>query len=308
MRRKVLGTGIFNLDTIVVREYPEGPSHQRIFNEKCAFEEIGGTCGNVMTMLSHLGEQVFPIARFDDSKEGFKLTEDLRHYGCDCRFVSNTADGGTTTLKCTHKLDRDGSHVLSARAGSPGGSRFPRRKFLRGKDEAPAFLEALDFIPDVFFFDDPAAGHRLLAKGLRERDTLVYFEPSRIESNSDLQSVACSDIIKFSSQNISDTSFTERFHDKLFIQTLGADGLRFNLRGQGWVHLEPVACDKVVDWEGAGDWTSSVLIHGLCQSGLLSVKDLTVEGLIEILQEAQAIASRSVGYLGSKGILHAGAI
>lgn len=308
MRRTVIGTGIFNLDTIVVREYPEGPSHQRVFNEKCVFEEIGGTCGNVMTMLSHLGEQVFPIAKFDNSPEGLRLTDDLLRYGCDCRFVSNTPDGGTTTLRCTHKLDKDGRHVLRARAGSPGGSRFPRRRFLRGRDEAPAFLEALDFTPDVFFFDDPSSGHRTLAKGLREKGSLVYFEPAHMEQRSERNCVEVSDIIKFSNQNIPDISFTDSYTDKLFIQTLGADGLRFNLRGEGWVTLPPVPCREVVDWEGAGDWTTSILIHGLCRRGILSVRDITAESLTEILQEAQAIASRSVGYLGSKGILHAGAI
>ena len=308
MRRTVLGTGIFNLDTIVVREYPAGPSQQRVFNDRKIIEEIGGTCGNVVTMLAHLGEHVLPVARFDDGPEGLRLTDDLRRYGCDCRFVSNTPAGGTPTLLCTHTQDREGNHVLSFRTGSPGGSRFPRRKFIRARDEASAFLEALDFTPDVFFFDDPAAGHRVLAKGLREKGTLVYFEPASIKENADIQSVKYSDIVKFSNQNIPDTDFTDAFGDKLFIQTLGADGLRFNLRGEGWVTLPPVRCEHVADWEGAGDWTTSMLIHGLCARGILSVDAMTRGNITEVLQNAQEVASRSVAYLGSKGIIHAGKI
>lgn len=309
MSKKILGSGIFNLDTIAVREYPQGPQRQRVFIEKVALEEIGGTCGNVMTMLSHLGEEVFPVAKFDDSPEGLKLTEDFRKYGCDCRFVSNTPDGGTTTLRCVHKQDKDGNHMMSPpRLGSPGGSRFPRRKFLKGRDEAPAFLEALDFVPDVFFFDNPASGHRVLAKGLREKGTLVYFEPAHMETGPEKGSVDVSDIIKFSNQNIPDVSFTDNYTDKLFIQTMGSEGLRFNLRGEGWVNLAPAPCQKVVDWEGAGDWTTSMLIHGLCQRGILSVRDMTRENISEILQESQKVASSSVEYLGSKGIIHAGQI
>ena len=308
MSRTILGTGIFNLDTIVVREYPEGPSRQRVFNERCVLEEIGGTCGNVMTMLSHLGERVFPIARFDDSPEGLRLTGDLLRYGCDCRYVSNTPDGGTTTLRCVHRQDKDGNHILRSRIGSPGGSRFPSRKFLRGRDEAPAFLDSLGFTPYVFFFDDPAAGHRVLARGLRGKGTLVYFEPSHMESRTDLECVASSDIVKFSNQNIPDTDFNDAFGDKLFIQTLGADGLRFNLRGEGWVTLPPVRCEHVADWEGAGDWTTSMLIHGLCARGILSVDAMTRGNITEVLQNAQEVASRSVAYLGSKGIIHAGKI
>lgn len=305
MSNKILGSGVFNLDTIVVREYPQGPQQQRVFNEKVALEEVGGTCGNVVTMLAYLGEEVFPVARFDDSPEGLKLTEDFRRYGCDCRFVSNTPDGGTTTLRCVHKLDREGNHTLSSRIGSAGGSRFPRRKFLRGRDEAPAFLEALDFVPDVFFFDDPASGHRVLAKGLREKGTLVYFEPAHMETSAEKGSVDVSDIIKFSNQNIPDVAFTDGYKDKLFIQTMGSEGLRFNLRGEGWMNLPPAECEKVIDWEGAGDWTTSMLIHGLCQRGILSVRDMTGSAITEILLEAQRVAARSVEYLGSKGIIHA---
>lgn len=186
MGKKILTTGIFNLDSIVVRDYPHGPGQQRMFTETLAFEEAGGTCGNVSSILSWLGQEVFPLAHFDESPEGLKLTDDLLRYGCDCRFVSNTPDGGTTTLRCVHKQDRNGNHILRSRIGSPGGSRFPSRKFLRGRDQAPAFLDRLDFTPDIFFFDDPAAGHRVLARGLREKGTLVYFEPSHMESRTDL--------------------------------------------------------------------------------------------------------------------------
>lgn len=56
-------------------------------------------------------------------------------------------------------------------------SRFPKRKNLRGRDEALAFLANLDFTPNVYFFDSPESGFRVLAEGLRQKGTLVYFEP-----------------------------------------------------------------------------------------------------------------------------------
>ena len=72
-RHTCLGTGIFNLDTIVVREYPDGDGRRK-FVENIAAEEVGGTCGNVMCMLSHLGWQALPLSKFDDSEEGLKMT------------------------------------------------------------------------------------------------------------------------------------------------------------------------------------------------------------------------------------------
>ena len=304
MRRKILTTGIFNLDTIVVRDYPHGPEQQRKFTEAVAFEEVGGTCGNVSAILSWLGQEVLPLAHFDESPEGMKLTDDLMRYGCDCRFVRNDPEGGTTMLRCTHKQDPDGTHRVSFRSGSPGGSRFPKRRFIRARDEVPAFLDRLGFTPDVFFFDDPAAGHRAIARALREKGTLVYFEPAAIESRADLECVQNSDIIKFSGEDIPDISFAGRFPDKLFIQTMGADGLRFKLGDDGWETLPPVPCSGVVDWEGAGDWTTSAFISRLCREGRLSVSEMDTDFARSALVEAQGYASRSVSFLGSKGLIH----
>ena len=179
---KIIGTGIFNWDSIFVREYPQGPQRNRIFDEKLVLEEVGGTCGNVMCMLAHFGWETFPVTNLDRSEEGLGMTQSLKDYGCDCRFVTNTDKGGTTILTIRHGLDENGNKKMSVRQGSPGGSRFPRRRHLRQRDQAPAFIEALDFVPDVFFFDAAEAGLRYLAGELRKRGTLVYFEP---ESDAD---------------------------------------------------------------------------------------------------------------------------
>lgn len=230
MQKTIIGTGIFNLDTIVVREYPEWPA-MRPFVEKEVLQEVGGTCGNDMCMLATMGWAVRPVACLDDSPEGLIITEDLKRFGCDCTYVSNTPGGGTTLLRCTHKKDADGKHVMSVRAGSPGGSRFPKRHFLRARDEAPAFLAALKDTPAVFFFDDPAAGNRALAKGLKERGSLVYFEPPRVASNAELEAVGLSDIIKFSDENVPDVSFADAYPDKVFIQTMGPGGVKIKEKG-----------------------------------------------------------------------------
>ena len=293
MRKTIIGSGQYNLDTIVVRDYPEWPQ-MRPFTDKVVLEEVGGTCGNVMSILAWMGWDAKPIACLDDSPQGLKIKDDLKRYGCDCRYVTNTPGGGTTLLLCTHKKTAEGEHVMSVRAGSPGGSRFPKRHFLRARDEAPAFLESLDEAPAVFFFDDPAAGNRMLAKGLRERGSLIYFEPSRLVSNADFEAVAVSDIIKFSEENIPDVSFTEAYQDKVFIQTMGPKGVRFKYKGKPWkvIEAEPVEC--VVDTEGAGDWFTASLINNLGESGDFSM---------DVVKKAQECSRRSIAFLGSKGLI-----
>lgn len=296
MNKTIIGTGIFNLDTIVVREYPQWPV-LRPFTDKVVLEEAGGTCGNVMCMLARLGWDAKPLVCLDNSPEGLKVAADLNRFGCDCRYVTTAPGGGTTLLRLTHKKDSEGRHTLSVRAGSPGGSRFPKRHFLRARDEAPAFLKALTDTPAVFFFDDPAAGNRVLARGMKERGALVYFEPSKIATNADLEAVRLSDIIKFSDENVPDIGFADAFDDKVFIQTTGSKGVQYKYRCEPWRSVESIPAVAVVDTEGAGDCFTATLIDRLAELG-----GLMPTALPEALLRAQEMASRSVGYLGSKGL------
>lgn len=301
-------SGNFALDTIVTRDYPNGfvIGKSNKFTETIVTETVGNTCGNVACMLAHLGVQTFPIAHLDLSEQGHKIKEDLQRYGADVRFVENSAKGGTTLLRCTHKRNKmTGERATSFRATSPD-SRFPKRRFLRARDEAPAFMANLDFTPDIFFFDAAEAGLRYLADELRQRGTLVYFEPeSDADKSKFLKAVEVSDIVKFSHEKISDISFTARHTDKLFIRTLGAEGLEFNLRGQGWVKIDSILNDNVIDCEGAGDWTTSQFIACLCEREILYIAQMSVDSIRECLDIASKTASRSVSYLGSKGMIDA---
>ena len=320
-----MGTGNFSLDIITQREYPEGfvVGKRNKFEEKVLTMEIGNTCGNVMTMLPYLGVKTFPVAFFDVSPHGYRMTRDMKAYGADVRFVSNSGTTGTTILRCTHKLDEQGNHVL-AHKGSSGGhpwtglSARPSRRYISTKKgEVDALMDKMDFTPDVFFFDIVNAGHRDLAEKLRKRGTLVYFEGDsywnrpgnektrQAEYRGFLRCVNASDVVKMSAELIKDVSFVDSYKDKLFIQTMGADGLRFKLGEGQWIKLDPIVNPDYKDYEGAGDWTSSTLIAALCSKGMLKVKDMTEEAVKEVLMMAQTMASYSVGFVGSKGLIHA---
>ena len=67
--------------------------------------------------------------------------------------------------------------------------------------------------------------------------------------------------------------------------------------------MPPVENPDFLDGEGAGDWTSSAFLAALGRRGLPRLADLDVETVEACLREAQQTASRSVGFLGSKGML-----
>ena len=320
-----MGTGNFSFDIITQLEYPNGfvVGKRNKSEEKILTMEIGNTCGNVMTMLPYLGVKTFPVAKLDMSPQGYQMKRDMKGYGADVRFVSNTLSGGTTVLRCVHKLDMDGKPTMGHKgstAGKPwsGPSARPARKYLSSKGGEVDFLvESMGFTPDVFFFDIAQAGHRILAERLREKGTLVYFECDsdghRIEDETRRQAayraflrcVEASDVVKMSGQYVQDLSFAEAYQDKLFIQTLGVEGLRFKLGRGEWIKLDPIMNSDYKDYEGAGDWTSTTLIAALCSRNMLKVKDMTEEAVKEMLMMAQTMASYSVGFIGSKGMIHA---
>ena len=306
MVKTCICAGKFALDIIKKRTYPEGfvVGKRNKFVEELYKECIGNTCGNVATILPYLGVQTFPIAHFDMSEQGLKLTSDLKHYGADIRFVQNTPKGGTTLFECIHKRDKNtGEWIRGCRQYSPD-SRFPKRKNLRGRDEAPAFLANLDFTPNVYFFDSPESGFRVLAEGLRQKGTLVYFEPEGKDEESKLMdAIRKSDVIKFSDERFSNVDFCQNFTDKLFVQTMGRKGIRFSLCGNEWQTVAPVPNDNVVDAEGAGDWATSQFIACLCEKDILSISKMTEQNIHWCLEKACETASRSVSFLSSKGMI-----
>ena len=290
-----LGAGTFPLDNLMMK-HADG-------SVETIYQHVGGTAGNVMSILAWMGWHTLPAARLDDSEVGLQLRADLESYGCDTRYLTNTPDGGTTILDIIHKTGRDGKPKTAYMAHSPRGGRFVNHRFWTLK-QAQALLDSLDELPDVFFFDRCAPGNILLAELLHECGVLVYYEPNEPVDRNFLRAVAVSDIVKFSNERHPDVSFTDGFSDKLFIQSMNQEGLRYRLRDGEWKQLAPVWNPDAIDGEGAGDWTSSAFINALGKHDLPPVSDLEESVLKECLMEAQRVASESVSYIGAKGLIH----
>ena len=271
------------------------------------YVHVGHTAGNVATMLAAgFGWRTLPVAHFDGFGWGGRLKEDLERYGADVRFVTTGGDGGTTFFVETHKTGPDGRPKVGRETRVPRGGRFSSYR-LPTKETARALLDgplADPPPPDVLFFTEPVAGHRLVAEELRARGTFVYFEPPKRATSRELASgIAVADVVKFSDEDYPDVSFAEGLADRLAIQTMKGEGVRFNLRGAGWRTVPPVPNPDFLDGEGAGDWTSSAFLAALGRRGLPRLADLDESTVADCLREAQETASRSTSFLGSKGML-----
>ena len=290
-----LGVGTFPLDNLMVKHSKD--------DVETIYQHVGGTAGNVMSILAWMGWHSLPAARLDDSEVGLQLKADLESYGCDTRYLTNTPDGGTTILDIIHKTGRDGKPKTAYLAHSPRGGRFVNHRFWTLK-QAQELFDSLEEMPDVFLFDRCAPGNILLAQLFHERGVLVYYEPNEPVDRNFLRAVAASDIVKVSNEKHPDVSFIEGFTDKLFIQTMSEKGLRFKLRAEGWITIPPEHNPHAVDGEGAGDWTTSAFIHEMGHHRMLTFDRIHLPNVTHCLEEAQRVASQSVSYIGAKGLIH----
>ena len=264
---------------------------------------VGGTCGNVMMILAHMGWEAFPIARLDGTKDGVRVLEDMKRHNVHTDFVS-TQDGKTPVIVQRNFINKDGIPTHKFESRNNMGRFYLDFKSLTLK-QANEVIEKMDFAPNVFFFDRVSPAILRLAESFKEKGSVIFFEPS--SRGGDVkrfnQCVEVADVIKFSDQRIKDVEQFESYKDKLFIQTQGARGLSYRLNS-GWKHLEPVANDKVVDTAGAGDWTAAALINNLFKNKVMfGICNLLESDLETALNEAQKVGAESCSYEGARGMM-----
>lgn len=287
----ILGAGLVSLD-ILMRGYEETVSYK-----------VGGTCGNVLMILAYMGWETYPVARLNGSAQSQMMLDDMRVNGVHTDFVSTLDDGVTPIIIQHNIIDKDGNPTHKFTFQGNRGSLHLNYKPVM-KKTVMKVLDELQFQPSVFFFDRVGAATLAMAEHFNRLGTLVFFEPSAKAKSTDFEkALTYSDIIKFADQRLSDVGFTEKYSDKLFIQTLGSKGLRFNLFGRGWNTLPPVLNDNIVDTSGAGDWTSATFLNEMSKSGLTTVGALTEDKVKLFLSRAQEKASQSCSYEGARGMM-----
>ena len=264
---------------------------------------VGGTCGNVMMILAHMGWDAYPVARLDGTKDTDRVLADMRKHAVHTDFVS-TSDGKTPVIVQRNFITKDGTPTHKFESRNNMGRFYLDFKPLTLK-QAEAVLSKIDIAPKIFFFDRVAPAILKLAEAFKAMGSVVFFEPS--SRGGDVrrfrQCVEVADIIKFSDQRISDVQQFDDCKGKLFIQTQGGNGLRYRLDAD-WHHLEPVFNENVVDTAGAGDWTAAALINELFKDKEgRSVATFTDKDVEAALNAAQKLAAQSCSYEGARGMM-----
>lgn len=305
-----IGAGNLCIDAVFRRDFPNGFADKSSAVDTPVSQEVGGSMGNIMCNLAYLGWNTYPIAKLGTSRVALQILDDFHRYGVDTRLCTTDETGETYIYKAHHYFDADGNPEMKngrikihpGRYSTEGTySRFSGYKPIGVRSgDVERVMEHIDFTPTVYFFDSPHAGHREVAMRLKERGTLLYFEPTNPNAPMLTKCMEMSDIIKVSRDNFPNLEqMVPDLSRKLVVQTLDAEGARFNLCGKGWVNVPPAKNDHVIDYEGAGDMTTSAFLNTLGMLDALAIDKMTPEKVWQALSHAMEYGSCCCSYLGA---------
>ena len=291
-----IGTGLLGLDVVY-----------RADGEEPIGKWAGGTCGNVLVILSCLGWATYPVARLADDASASLLCRDLASWGVRLRYVLRETRGSTPVI--VHRIRQDGKgrglHHFSFRCPRCGG-RLPGYR--------PVPVSAIRHMassmpaPSLFFFDRVSRGAIDMAAAFRKQGVLVFFEPSAQASHALFQeALAVSHVVKASRERWAGRRELSPCETNwLLIETLGPEGLRFlsrlpSYRSRGWQHVAGFPLGNYRDTAGAGDWCTAGILACLGTQGAKGLEQVGESGLRDALRHGQLLASWNCGHEGARG-------
>lgn len=297
-----VGTGFIALDVI-----------RRSLNDATVLERrhAGGSCGNVLAILAHLGLRTTAVGRIGNDSAGHELVADLQRVGVDTSpLVEEDARATPVVLQNTFVNARGDVRHRFSRECPLCGSTMPGYRPLRVRDVANV-VDKLP-APTVCYFDRASPGTVEFARRAREAGAFVVFEPSGInDERLFLRALGVAHVVKYASDRLRDLeSLPIGALPPLEIRTQGSRGLEFRTRQGGrtgsWNHLGSFAVTGVRDTAGAGDWcTAGFLLHATTQfdNPLCSITDNNA--VERCLRFGQALAALNCRYDGARGLMYA---
>lgn len=288
---RAMGTGFVAMDVV------EGI--------ESTFASAGGSCGNVMALLSWLGWDAFPVARLGSDEPGDFVVHDLQFDGVKTDFVSQEKSVSTPVVVQRFRVDAEGhrSHRYVLACPDCGGW-LPRFRSTTIRQIQP--IMDSDRVPDIFFFDRVSPSALKLASWVREYGGLVLFEPSSIGDENQFQkAIDICHVLKFAEDRLGHVrEIRDLSGPDLIVQTWGARGLEFRLSWD-WFNLDAFDAPHFVDAAGSGDWCTALLLSELGNHSSLNPGSWTVNLIAGALRRGQAAAALNCGFEGARGAMQA---
>jgi len=295
----IVGAGMLSLDISICGDPPAGPEFR-----------AGGSCGNVLLILSWLGWHAVPVAHLADDRFSGVLMRDLLRWDVDPSCIRRDRDGRTPLIGIRAGADPSGNPVHRYFWKCPCcGGNFPAFYPLPPGEVREVIAKG--FRPAVFYFDRISRSSLALAKWYRDRGATIVFEPQWVRSGELFRSsVAVADILKASREMTKGLIGEAGAGIPLVIETLGPEGIRYrrgkSSGGDGAWHTVPAfPVTGIRDTVGAGDWCTAGIIHYLESHGGLPVQEAPDEVVRDAIRSGQALSALNCKFSGARGAMDA---
>jgi sugar/nucleoside kinase (ribokinase family) len=290
---KVFGAGLIALDMVISAD-PQAPVRSY----------AGGTCGNVLAILSYLGWRAYPIARLGDDPASQRVRCDLQRWGVLLDHTACQPPADTPIIVQEIRRGRDGKPTHRFSWSYPKcGHWLPGFKALTRACVNDVLRDLSDVA--VFFMDRLSRATLTLAARARREGSLVMFEPSgKADERLTAEALRLAHVVKYARNRV-DELVDANSEVLLEVQTLGAEGLRYRHRSQGelssWRRLRAMPAPKLADACGSGDWCSAGLLWSLGAGGAAGLMLAERDHIEAALQCGQALAAWNCGFEGARG-------
>lgn len=299
-RPVIFGTGLVALD-LVISATPGTPIRAW----------AGGTCGNVLTILSYLGWDAYPIARLNDAPAAQRLKSDLRRWGVHLDYAGCEPATDAPIIVQEIRRTKNGEPTHRFRWVWPHcGHWLPGYRSVTLK--ATAHVQEHVNRSTVFFLDRLSPAALKLAETAADMGALVFFEPStRTEPRLLAAALALAHVIKYADQRIELPRSTRPSASVMLeIKTMGTRGLMYRswlpqVKNRGWQHVPSVPAPALADACGAGDWCTAGIISKIGLHGANGFSTVTAPALRACLRYGQALAAWNCGFEGARGGMYA---
>lgn len=290
------GVGLITLDIII-----------EDFQRSNPIIQAGGSCCNVLTILSYFGWNSYPIGKITDDFFGKIILQDLKKWGVDISNIILTDNGETPIIieKLGKRQSGINGHIFSLKCPVCG-SFLPRFRSITLRELHSIINNSI--WSDVFYFDRVTPSSIELARMNKQRGALIFFEPPKLKDEKKYQECyEIADVVKFSNQKTDDDSrkILADLKTPLLIETMGEKGLLYRIQNKKWKHLPSFPVSNVIDAAGAGDWCSAGFIHYLHNHKMSSRSDsLSDKNIRDALTFGQCLSAINCQFVGARGSMY----
>lgn len=294
--QQVFGTGLIALD-LVISANPDIPVRSW----------AGGTCGNVLSILSYLGWDAYPIARLNGDPASKRICVDMQRWGVHLDFIGcgPTTDAPIIIQQVLRNRDGSPKHRFSWSCPHCG-NWLPGFKPVTTKSVEKVVARLSN--ASMFFMDRLSPAALLLAQQAAASGAVVVFEPSaRSDEKLLREAVKIAHIVKYSNHRFARIpgAMGRGSATLVEVHTLGKNGLRYRHRFgstvSAWKRLGAVAAPQLTDTCGSGDWCTAGLVSMMAIGGQEGLIRAGASGLATALRYGQTLAAWNCGFEGARG-------